>query len=231
MANPFILRSESDHPWTTPSLPRSAPENSSSSRRPHPRPRAPRLHGLDPPRSRMRHLTRKFEARNNPCRLLGRVVRPVPSGRPDPRGGRTRPRRSSAVRQTEHRREPADTGSVSDHVDPTMFALQERIVRRRASSVPCRRQKSNRFLPVGRSLASARNADYFARGPVASVSLLSDGPHVLHDPPERLRRLRIRMLDDDGCPASPPITIRGSSGIRPRNGRPSSFAAASPLRP
>src|SRR5439155_26474708 len=51
---------------------------------------------------------------------------------------------------------------------------------------------------------------------------------VPHDDTERLRGLGIRMFEDERSTESPPMTMRGSSGTRPRNGSPSSFPASSP---
>ena len=68
-------------------------------------------------RRQLRH-RRAAGRRAGARRLLGRVVRPVPPGRPGARGDRRRVPGQDHDRQGQHRREPGHRARLPDHVDP-----------------------------------------------------------------------------------------------------------------
>ena len=76
-------------------------------------------------------------------RLLGRVVRAVPPGRPGSRGDRRRVRRQAHRRQAEHRREPGDRPQLPGHVHPDHGRVHQAARWSSPSSARARRPRSS----------------------------------------------------------------------------------------
>ena len=152
-----------------------------SRRRPD-RPATPRSRG-DPMGDQHRAVTdadfddRRPQVRQaRPGRLLGRVVRPVPPGRPDPRGDRRRARRQDHVRQAERRREPGHrrrtTASPASRRSTSSRAARSSS----RSSAPSPRRRCSRSSPTSSADAAGRRcARAPDRGPPGAGPTRVDG--------------------------------------------------------
>ena len=109
-----------------------------------------------------------WRATSRPGRLLGRVVRTVPPGLPDPRGDRRRARGQDRRREAQRRREPAHRRRVRRHLDPDA----ERLPGRRGREDDRRRQAQGDAARGPRSLHLTPGT---LRRPAADQALPPDG--------------------------------------------------------